>query len=210
MLLDFEQIYKTYNFHVTGVIHVGAHLGEEAPIYDQLGIKKVVWVEANPYVLPKLAAALEPYPNPVLHALITNVVGMKFPFRITNYDGMSSSIFEWGTHTQFSPDTIIEREIELMSTTLDDLATKHDLTGCNMLNIDIEGAGLLALEGAKNLLYQIDYLYLEVQTDNVYDGAPLLEEYDEFLGGSAGNFNRVETGIVEGQGWGDALYVRKK
>jgi hypothetical protein len=33
----------------SGILHLGAHRGSEAPIYDWLG-KKVIWVEANPRI----------------------------------------------------------------------------------------------------------------------------------------------------------------
>lgn len=210
MLLDFRTIVPKFDLRVTGVIHVGAHLAEEALIYNELGINKVVWIEANPAVLVKICSVIDPLKQELVHALITDTVGETYQFNVTNYDGMSSSIYNWGTHTQFSPDTVVESTIELTSTTLDHLFFETDhrcLIGpeVNLLNIDIEGAGLLALYGAPKLLEQIDYLYLEVQTDNVYDGAPLLDEIQEFLT----EFTLVELGMVEGQGWGDALFTRK-
>ena len=36
-----------------GIIHVGAHRGEEAPVYEWFG-KKVLWFEANPYIFKDL------------------------------------------------------------------------------------------------------------------------------------------------------------
>jgi len=36
-----------------GVIHVGAHRGEEVFDYEKLGVEQVIWVEPNPDVLKK-------------------------------------------------------------------------------------------------------------------------------------------------------------
>lgn len=207
MLLNLDELIPKYNLKISGVLHVGAHLAEEAPIYAAAGIENVWWVEANPDVIPKVIAAAN-NPSKVIQALVLDGKRSEVRFNVTNYDGMSSSVYNWGTHVQFSPDTVIDHVIHLTSTTLDDLMYQHDFTGVNCLNIDVEGANLDVLKGALGLLGQIDYIYIEVQTENVYDGAPLLGSVDNWLA-MMGGFSRVETGMVEGQGWGDALYVKE-
>jgi FkbM family methyltransferase len=207
VLLDFRQLHADYcSRGISGVLHVGAHLGEEAELYDSLGIKKVIWIEANPEVLPKIKEAIKDYPGQyVMQALVTDKNNQEYAFNVTNYDGMSSSIYPWGTHTNFSPDTVVDHTITLTSETLDGLAGWYDFSNINMLNIDIEGAGLLALKGATKLLQQIDHLYLEVQTEPVYQGGAMLHEYLAFLP----DFEQLAIGMVEGQGWGDLLLRRK-
>jgi FkbM family methyltransferase len=207
MLLNLHDLVRDFNLQITGVLHVGAHLGEAAD-YHALGIEKVIWIEANPNVLSKLRANVEPYGYQVVHALIMDAEHNGVPFNVTNYDGMSSSIFEWGTHTQLSPDTIVEHKIYLDSTTLDKLDL--DYSGINFLNMDLEGAELLALKGATNLLKQIEYLYLEVRTDYVYLRAPLIDELEAYIP----QFERLTIGMAEylttnDAGWGDAFYVRR-
>jgi hypothetical protein len=121
---------------------------------------------------------------------------------------MSSSVYNWGTHMNFSPDTVIDHTVHLNSTTLDYLQHNYDIQGVNFLNIDVEGANLDVLKGGTTrILPFIDYIYIEVQIDNVYDGAPMLGSVDNWLA-MMGGYTRVETGLVEGQGWGDALYIR--
>lgn len=205
MLLDLPDLVAKFDLRISGVLHVGAHLGEEAATYDSLGIKKVIWIDGNPDVIGKLHQVVDPYNHLVLQALITDEDGQVVRFNVTNYDGMSSSVYEFGTHPQFSPDTVVEGHYNLPTKTLDSLSEVYDFSGCNMANIDIEGAGLLALKGATRLMGQFDYLYLEVQTENVYDGAPLLDEMDSYLQ----DFELVETGMVDGQGWGDSLWLRR-
>ena len=45
MLIDFNYIKDKYNLDITGIVHVGAHYGEEIPSYLEQGIKKIVCFE---------------------------------------------------------------------------------------------------------------------------------------------------------------------
>jgi FkbM family methyltransferase len=214
MLLDLGELNAKFGLRISGIVHIGAHLAEEAPLYRSLGVP-VVWVEANPRVINQIHKVLQDLQQPcplqeVMNWLVLEEERYNVPFHITNYDGMSSSVYNWGTHTQFSPDTVVEETLSLKSVTLDrvfDYVTAfRPGETFNMLNIDVEGAGLDVLRGGPRMLETTDYIYIEVQTENVYDGAPFLFEYDAFL---EKHFQRVELGMVEGQGWGDAFYMRR-
>ena len=76
----------------------------------------------------------------------------------------------------------------------------------NFLNIDIQGAELLALKGMGDLIKEYDYLYLEVNSEEVYMGCGLITEIDIYL--EKYNFKRVETKWWGNAGWGDAFYIR--
>src|SRR5689334_15164415 len=45
---DLTYILNKYNIIPNGVIHIGAHKGEEKEIYNLHNIKNIVWIEANP------------------------------------------------------------------------------------------------------------------------------------------------------------------
>lgn len=206
MLLDLERIAEQRELKITGVLHVGAHLAEEAKMYDRMGIFPVYWVEGNPDNIPAIKQAVHKYDGIVIQALITDKDRRPTTFHITNYDSMSSSILEFGTHPQFSPDTVFVDHRELESRTLDSLWKEwKQFPDVNFLNMDLQGAELLALKGALRLLPQLDYIYTEVNVDEVYKGCALMDELDSFLF----DYERVETGLVPRQGWGDALYVRR-
>lgn len=203
MLTDFHEMLEKHNVKITGVIHAGAHLVEEAPLYHSLGVP-VLWIEAYPPLIRKIQEKLSFYPDQrIVNALLTNVDGDMRKFNVTNYDSMSSSVFEFGTHPTFSPDTVFIDQIELQTITLDTLVKKNNVTGMNFLNMDLQGAELLALYGARELLPQIDYIYCEVNKADVYIGCAKVHQIDAYLTG----FKRVETWWTR-NGWGDALYVR--
>jgi FkbM family methyltransferase len=190
--------------NVTGVLHVGAHLAEEAETYDALGIKEVWWVEANPAVLPMIEEKLYAYPfQRIISGLVYSKAGEELDFNVTNYDGMSSSILEFGTHPEFSPDTVFVDKLRLKTTTIDAIAQEHRVKA-NFLNMDLQGAELHALRGAQLFLRDVAYIMTEVNNAEVYKDCAKVDELDRFLTG----FTRVETYWVPDQGWGDALYVR--
>ena len=50
--------FKKYKVPLNGVIHVGAHRGEEVSYYEGLGAKKIIWVEPNPDVFKEMEILL--------------------------------------------------------------------------------------------------------------------------------------------------------
>ena len=76
----------------------------------------------------------------------------------------------------------------------------------NFLNLDIQGAELLALKGFLKGLEKIEYVYTEVNSGEVYKDCAKIEELDFFL--KEYNFERVETNMTQYE-WGDAFYRKK-
>ncbi len=202
--MDLPQLAMKYNMDIRGVLHCGAHLAEEAPIYHAMRVTPVWWVEANPLVLPKVDQIIRLFPDQLLiSALIYSKDNEYIDFNITNYDGMSSSILEFGTHPTFSPDTVFEHKIKLRTTTIDTLVADC-FVEANFLNMDLQGAELHALSGGVEYLAQVDYIMTEINNEEVYQGCAKVDQLDALLT----DFTRVETYWVPGQGWGDGLYVR--
>lgn len=212
MLMTLSNLIERFDLGISGVVHVGAHLGEEAPAYAEAGIETVWWIEGNPDIIPKLSGIVGPYGHRVICALVTDRDEHPTTFHVTNMESMSSSVFEFGTHPQFSPEVRFVDHKVLSSRRLDTICAEHGIgPECNFLNMDIQGAELLALTGAPTLLDQIDYISTEVNVDEVYRGCARLSQLDDFL--AAIGFRRVATEMARytnygDAGWGDALYVR--
>jgi FkbM family methyltransferase len=206
MLFDWNDVTRYFSKPVTGVLHVGAHLAEEAPLYEGIGVSNVWWVEGNPSVMVKLRRALKPYPtHRYVQALVYEEDGAELDFHVTNVDGMSSSIYEFGTHSQFSPDIEFVQHFKLPTKTIDTIVAENKIENINLINLDLQGAELPALKGASKLLGGVDYILTEVNRDEVYKGCTKIQELSHFLT----DFVRVETHWVPNQGWGDALFIRK-
>lgn len=205
MLIDLKDMIDRHHMRITGILHVGAHLGEEAWSYYENGVSNVVWIEGNPDLIPSLEMNVAPFGHRVIQALVADEDGKELAFNITN-NGQSSSVLELGTHKIVSPDVFVIEQQTHSTVTLDSLAlqTEHGFDGCNFLNMDLQGAELLALKGATAVLEQIEYIYTEINVDELYIGCARMYELDEYLKG----FIRVETAMAGAAGWGDALYVR--
>jgi FkbM family methyltransferase len=81
-----------------------------------------------------------------------------------------------------------------------------DISLIEFVNIDIQGAELLALKGMKKILRFAKYLYLEVNIRHLYKNCALITELDSFL--NEYGFERKETKMTK-WGWGDAIYIKK-
>jgi FkbM family methyltransferase len=214
MLMTLSNLIERFDLGISGVVHVGAHTGEEALSYSEAGIETVWWIEGNPDIIDTLRANVEPYGQNVVCALVYDCDGADVEFHVTNYKSLSSSIFEFGTHRQVSPDVYFVETKNLRGYTLDTIVRKNGIKGCNFLNMDLQGAELVALRGGKRLLESIDYVFTEINVDELYKGCARLPELDAYLGNHG--FERVATQMAgadrPGQpnwtGWGDAFYMR--
>lgn len=209
MLINFSYLLEKYNFKPTGIFHIGASHGEEMEEYLKNGIERQIWIEAIPEVFEKLKQKLEPYPwaKPI-NACISNKIGERVKFNITNNDGQSSSFLPMKDHLTAHPDVKVVNTIELVTTTADQLASFLDLEIAlyDFLNIDLQGAELMALQGFARNLAKINYIYIEVNEKELYEGCPHKAEIDAFL--LQHGFEGVEESITS-WGWGDKFYMRK-
>lgn len=204
MLLNLSTLIKEYSLKITGVIHCGAHHGEECPVYHQHGIKDVVLIEpckAAYQVLQLKFAAHH-------HIKLINVAcgaenGTGVMHTETANKGQSNSLLKPVEHLRHYPDIQFKGTEEVRVCTMDSLNLGNRY---NLLNMDVQGFEAHVLRGATGTLKHIDYVYTEVNQDgaNLYRGAAGITELDKLLH----DFDRVETKWT-GQGWGDALYIRK-
>lgn len=202
MLIPISHLKKYWLVDPRGSLHVGAHSGEELGEYSKYGFDPVIWVEAQPDLASNLAKKVQP-PSIVLQAVAWNRDGVELQFKRTN-NGQSSSVFEFGTHSSFFPEVVVETSEMMVSARLDSVLPS-DLRP-NFLNLDIQGAEYEALEGLGELLHSFDYVYSEVNSAQVYFGIKQIEDIDKYL--ASFGFIRVAT-FWTGAGWGDALYLRK-
>ncbi len=202
---------------VTGVIHVGAHRGEEIYDYESIGAKEVIWVEPVPELFEEMKTFL------------TNsqcqVTSYAYEYAVSNTDhetvdfnlyfgpdarylggnkGCSSLLKANGRFISWSKGTI-----QVETITLDTLLSENefDLSTFQYLNMDVQGAELMVLNGAENLLNHVKYVATEATWDNPdyidnadYSELKMLLESKGF----------VETEILShAENWGDVLFVKE-
>jgi FkbM family methyltransferase len=201
LLIPIRDLKNFWKIQPTGVVHVGAHEGEELDEYCKYGFGSVIWIEAQPELAANLSRRVSP-PSRVLQALVWNVDGVSMTLNVTN-NGQSSSVFSFGTHAVDYPDIIVETATPLRSQRLDSVLPRD--IGANFLNLDIQGAEYEALEGLGNRIDEFDYIYTEVNRAEVYHGIRQVGQIDDYL--ERFGFVRVATTWTRAN-WGDALYLR--
>jgi hypothetical protein len=81
-----------------------------------------------------------------------------------------------------------------------------DITQFNFLNIDVQGVELSVIKSFGDMIDKIDYIYTEVNTEELYVGGCLLNEIDSYL--QKYNFIRCEIFMTK-HNWGDAFYIKR-
>ena len=171
--------------------------------YNNLNIKNVIWIEANPH-----------YENIIRDnvgddkIIITGIgnVNNTLTFNVAN-NGQSSSFLEFGTHLEEHPGINFTEKINVPVKRMVDVINEYNISinDYNFLNVDIQGYELEAFKGFDNQLHNFDFIYCEVNVKELYIGCPLIEDIDNYL--EKFNFKRVLTDIT-GHGWGDAFYIK--
>lgn len=162
----------------TGVLHIGAHDGQESSFYNSLGCR-VLWVEANPSVFQRLEARIAPFSSQKAKLALLGNKKTIVDFHIAENDGQSSSVFEFGAKSRFNLQ--MSRTLKLKMMRLSDLCTPTEIKKYSHWVIDVQGAEKLVLEGAENYLKYCASLDIEVSTYETYKGGVQLDELVAFL-----------------------------
>ena len=162
-----ELISEIYNSK--GIIHMGAHRGGEAPVYDWFH-KKAIWIEANPIIINDLKDNISQFPNQkVIHALLSDKDNIEVNFNISNNDGASSSIFRFGPMSE-TRDLKMVSTIKMKSKKFDSIIKEKsiNISEYDFWVLDLQGAELLALKGSTDSLKKCKSLYVEISKDEFY------------------------------------------
>lgn len=200
MILDFNSIATNFSCVFNGVLHIGAHHGNEYNTYRAMNISPVVFVEALPHVYDILIKNVSTECI-CINTALGNKVGKVEMYVDEANSGGSSSVLKPKLHLTQYPGITFPKKIEVPITKVDLL----DIPKCNFLNIDVQGYELEVLKGAKEYLNGIDYVMIEVNRDEVYENCVQVNEIDEYLGNYG--LNRAITNWV-GETWGDAFYIK--
>lgn len=206
MLIDFKKAVAKHRMQITGVIHVGAHYGQEYHDYAALGIKPILFIEPCNKAFQVLQETFGDNPDVVL---FQSACGSEFSIGTMNVEqanqGMSNSLLKPAKHLEQYPSITFTETEEVEVRKLDEIVAHLAPFNGNLLVMDVQGYELEVLRGALGTLAtMIHYIYCEVNRDEVYEGCAKVWELDTFLGEFG--FTRVETSWAGGT-WGDGLYI---
>ena len=124
MLISLHELVKKYNIKLNGILHVGAHECEELKDYERyISIDKILWIEALP---GKVELCKSRYPginieNAIVSDKIEDVV-----FKVSN-NGQSSSILDFGLHSQYHPEVHYITAVNGTTSLLKDILPKYNI-----------------------------------------------------------------------------------
>jgi FkbM family methyltransferase len=210
MLIDLIQLVQKYKLTIKGILHIGASVCEELPIYKQCGLnnQQIIWIEGNEDNVLTVKNTLDSDVK-IYEYLIDDVDDLEVNFNIASAL-MSSSLLDFGTHLQHHAGINMIEKRTKRTKRLDSVIEENNfpIKELNFLNIDIQGTELRAIKSLGKYIENIDYIMTEVNTEHVYLNCNLITELDDFL--KENDFIRVETIMWGNCGWGDAFYVKKQ
>lgn len=158
----------------TAAIDGGAYKGEWTRAVQR------IWPETPTLMIeaqPKLAAALTLEQATigrdivVVDAALHAQSGLTLPFHLTDYYGNTT-----GASFFAEISSVPRRTIMLTSATLDEVASNWSGSPFQLLKLDLQGAELAALDGARHVLETIQIIQLELSLLPYNEGAPLFAE----------------------------------
>jgi FkbM family methyltransferase len=194
-----------------GILHLGAHRGLEAEVYNWFG-KKTIWVEALPKTYELLLENLYFYKNQIaFQALLTNKDDEIINFYVSNYDAACSSIYSFTDNIKSSDiwsdrNHEMVKSVRLQSSRLDTIFSKNKINAKEYDHwiLDLQGAELLALKGAEESLAYCNSIYIEVSIKKFYTDAVIWIELKNWL--ATKNFYPTRSPEKDEE---DILFIRK-
>jgi len=201
MLLKLEKLIAKYGMKITGLAQFGANTGQEVPLFESLGITNLHLIE------PCTGAFTELHNKYAGKYYLHNVAVSNFNGEQTMYvtdfnNGQSNSLLKPKLHIEYYPNIEFNTGEIVCVRTIDDLI----FTDVNFWMFDIQGGEVSALKGAKDSMWQVEYIYTEININELYEGCGLLDELDSLLK----DFVRLETKLKKNGSWGEALYIAKR
>lgn len=168
-------VLKSYEICPEIIFDVGANKGLTIDLYsDHFPSSKIFAFEA----IPELSAGLkQSFLNNSNVIIVSHALDKEKRTRTFNQTIISgnSSFFDISVQQKESLNhdsvTRIDKKIEVHCTTLDDYANEENIKKIDFMKMDIQGAEVLALEGASHLLKNglISAIYVEVMFSEVYE-----------------------------------------
>ncbi len=205
MLLKLEKLIAKYNMKITGVIQAGAHYGEEIDLFLSIGVNRMFMFEpafkSYEVLRSKVCGNKRLSPDSMIYQVALGDGDGNTYINVEEVNnGQSNSILVPLKHKEYYPDITFNEREKVYISRLDNF----DIINCNFLLMDVQGYELEVLKGATETLKHIDYIYTEVNREELYENCAMVDDLDNYLT----EFRRVETKWKR-KGFGDALYIRK-
>jgi FkbM family methyltransferase len=167
------------------VIDGGANRGSFTDAFLELHRpERLVLVEAIPELAEKLRVRYEGMPGvSVISAALSDKNG-EAQFEVNRSEASSSLLpIDPRNTAWFGRDLAVERTVQVSTMTLPALMAEQGLQTVDLLKLDLQGAERFVLTGGEAVLERIQVIYTEIFFEELYAGAWLFSEMNEFLAG---------------------------
>jgi FkbM family methyltransferase len=173
------------------IIDAGANVGQFARASAELYPEATIYsIEALPDVAKSFRANLSDRPTVHLFETALGSYTGTIRFYPNSYSQSSSAL---PLQTADQPKHAGQRQLDPIDVPvirLDDLLAGRTLEGPVLLKLDLQGFELEALKGAPEFLTRCDYVLAETVFDAAYEGEPLFQELQTYLGESGFDFKK--------------------
>lgn len=214
MKAPFSIIHKYQLPNPLTLVQVGASGGQELEEFISSGVTDALLIEPLDMPFSILQARALNIPNYLpFKALAHSQNGVEVEFHVASNGGMSSSIFEPNQHLTTYPNVSFTEKLSITAYRLDSIVAHLfsnkliRFKSPEMLYLDVQGAELVVLHGAGELLENISYIWTEVGIGDGYSGGASYIELINYL--STYNFQLVHF-ECEPNAFGDALFIKRK
>ena len=169
MIISLKHMINTYSLNIKGVLHIGAHFGQEYDEYVNQGIKDMVFFEPTKLTYYTLFTNLQQKFKGLnimdqervltLNIALGNETGKKKMFIEHANNGQSSSLLKPKKHLYQYPYIVFNGEEMVDVYRLDDIAFER--SDYNMINIDVQGYELEVFKGAIETIKHMDIIYTD-------------------------------------------------
>lgn len=161
-----------------GVLHIGAHLGQEAKEYSDKDLN-VIWIEASEATFSKLERNIVHFKKQKALNFLLGDSNKHVEFYEASNDA-SSSIFRFGKDMPHKHLTMISTQ-KLKMQRLDSIFDEKQIERYKYWVIDVQGAELLVLKGAGDLLTIPTVIEIEISTREEYLNGAKYSDIDNLL-----------------------------
>lgn len=151
-----------------GLVHIGAHTGEEKEAYLAWGFKSCFWVEAQPEIFKTLESRIGS-----LFCLQAAVWSKQttLELKISN-NSVSTSLLKFNEETPWK-DLFTTKTIKVTTITLKDVIDNMESRGISekkyLIVLDVQGAELEILKGISQISKSISVISCEVSSNPTYE-----------------------------------------
>ena len=204
MLIQMSDVLRFLGKPLSGVIHVGAFIGEEIPSYFGHNATSVIAFEPLTEQFNKIGQ----HDRLIRIKKAVGAFNGKAEMHIAS-NLQSSSILAPKDHLVVHPEVTFNGRTETVDvTTLNDWFKENALDPSDycFLNVDVQGYESEVFRGASEILPHLSVVLAEVNSREHYEGTVLISGIDSML--AEYGYKRVMVNWWSNCGWGDALYVR--